>query len=81
MLEFLPLYSPDFNLIEKSFSALKAWIRRNRQLIKGFKDFSDFLDLTVEEFIKGKNARGYFRSAKIEVNKEDKEEINILEND
>ena len=30
VLEFLPPYSPDFNPIKESFSALKAWIRRNR---------------------------------------------------
>ncbi|KAF8226861.1 hypothetical protein L208DRAFT_1299747, partial [Tricholoma matsutake] len=26
---FLPAFSPDFNPIEESFSAVKAWIRRN----------------------------------------------------
>ena len=28
-LEYLPLYSPDYNPIEESFSALKTWMRRN----------------------------------------------------
>ena len=28
-LEYLPPYSSDYNPIEESFSALKAWIRRN----------------------------------------------------
>jgi hypothetical protein len=27
---YLPPYFPDFNLIEESFSAIKAWIRANR---------------------------------------------------
>lgn len=27
---FLPAYSPDFNPIEEAFSAIKAWMRRNR---------------------------------------------------
>ncbi len=63
VLEFLPPYSPNFNPIEESFSALKAWIRRNRRLADAFEDFSDFLTLAVEEFMQGKDARGYFRSA------------------
>src|SRR6267154_3269076 len=29
-LVFLPAYSPDLNPIEEAFSAIKAWIRRNR---------------------------------------------------
>jgi transposase len=28
LVRFLPLYSPDFNPIEESFTDLKAWIRR-----------------------------------------------------
>ena len=28
-LEYLPPYSPDYNPIEESFSALKAWMRWN----------------------------------------------------
>ncbi|KZP15232.1 hypothetical protein FIBSPDRAFT_750587 [Athelia psychrophila] len=27
---YLPAYSPDFNPIEEGFSAMKAWLRRNR---------------------------------------------------
>ena len=67
MLEFLPPYSPDFNPIEESFSALKAWIRRNRELVEAFDDFGDFLTLAIEEFMRGKDAHGYFRSAGIGV--------------
>lgn len=29
-LVYLPPYSPDFNPIEEGFSAIKAWIRSNR---------------------------------------------------
>jgi transposase len=29
LMRFLPLYSPDFNPIEESFTDLKAWIRRH----------------------------------------------------
>src|SRR5947199_4302419 len=35
-LEYLPLYLPNYNPIEKSFSALKAWMRRNRELVPIF---------------------------------------------
>jgi transposase len=38
-LEYLPLYLPNYNAIEESFSALKAWIRRNRELILTFEPF------------------------------------------
>lgn len=34
-LVYLPPYSPDFNPIEEAFSALKAWIRRNRDYARG----------------------------------------------
>jgi hypothetical protein len=32
---YLPPYSPDFNPIEEGFSAMKAWIRRNKDYILG----------------------------------------------
>ena len=38
-LEYLPPYSPDYNPIEESFSALKAWMRRNRELVLVFEPF------------------------------------------
>ena len=38
-LEYLFLYSSDYNLIEKSFSTLKAWMRRNRELVPVFEPF------------------------------------------
>ena len=28
-IKYLPLYSPDFNPIETTFTTLKAWIKRN----------------------------------------------------
>ena len=31
----MPPYSPDFNPIEEGFSAMKAWIRRNRNFVLG----------------------------------------------
>ncbi|KZP22977.1 hypothetical protein FIBSPDRAFT_737944 [Athelia psychrophila] len=31
---YLPPYSPDFNPIEEGFSAMKAWIRSNRDYVR-----------------------------------------------
>jgi hypothetical protein len=32
---FLPSYSPDLNPIEEAFSAIKSWLRSNRDYILG----------------------------------------------
>ena len=32
---YLPPYSPDFNPIEEAFSAIKSWIRANREYTRG----------------------------------------------
>lgn len=32
---YLPAYSPDYNPIEEAFSAIKAWIRANRDYVLG----------------------------------------------
>lgn len=32
---YLPPYSPDFNPIEEAFSAMKTWVRTNRDFIRG----------------------------------------------
>ena len=32
---YLPSYSPDLNPIEEAFSAIKAWLRANRDYITG----------------------------------------------
>jgi len=48
-LEYLPLYSFNYNLIKESFSALKAWMRRNRELIPVFKPFFEgYMHLAVQ---------------------------------
>jgi transposase len=78
VLKFLPLYSPDFNPVKELFLILKAWVRRNREIEESFKDFSDFLSLTIEDFIKGKDAQGYFRLCRIGVKSESN--INVGEN-
>jgi transposase len=47
ILEFLPLYSPDFNPIEAIFKDLKAWIKRNYTLASRFKSFNNFLKFAI----------------------------------
>jgi len=46
-IKYLPLYSLDFNLIEEFFSTLKAWIRRYKDHIREFNDFSEFLAYAI----------------------------------
>jgi transposase len=66
VLAFLPPYSPDFNPIEESFSELKAWVKRNNELVATFDDFGGFLHLAVQQV--GENnehAKQHFKNAGI----------------
>jgi transposase len=70
--EFLPRYSPDFNAIEESFSALKAWMRRNRALIPAFDPiFEGYMRLAVLMSCNAQAARGYFKWAPVDVGSDD----------
>ena len=78
-LEYLPPYSPDYNPIEESFSALKAWMRRNRELVPVFEPFFEgYMHLAVQMTCNQKAARNFFRSASIDVTEEDVD-INYVE--
>jgi len=71
-LAFLPPYSPDYNAIEESFSGLKAWMRRNRELVDSFAPFFEgYIHLAVMQSCSGQKARQYFMSACVEVTDED----------
>ena len=71
-LEYLPLYSSNYNPIEESFSALKAWMRRNRELMLAFEPFFEgYMHLAVQMACNREAARGFFRWASIDVNEED----------
>ncbi len=66
----LSSYSFDFNLIETSFSLLKAWIKRNEELARSYTteydDFEQFLqDAIKEQRIKLNDSKNLFREAEI----------------
>jgi transposase len=76
VLLYLPPYSPDFNPIETSFSALKAWMRRNRELASEFSDYLEgFLRLAVQQCGIEANAKSYFRACGIGV---DETNVDVL---
>jgi transposase len=71
-LEYLPTYSPDYNGIEESFSELKSWMRRNRELVPLFNPFFEgYMHLAVSQCCNAQKARGYFKSASVDVSDED----------
>jgi len=59
---FLPPYSPDLNPIEESFSAVKAWIRRNwRRMFNSENPEVDLIEACGT--VTAEKARGWFRHA------------------
>lgn len=62
-IRYLPFYLSDFNLIELSFSVLKAWVRRYFHelwpLFQG--DFDDFLRYAVRRSRCDRFAKKHFR--------------------
>jgi transposase len=65
--EMLPPYSPDFNPIEETFHALKAFIRRNKDVIESYENFEHFLRWACSHFMAGKDAREYYRNANFNI--------------
>jgi transposase len=71
-IEYLPLYSPDMSPIEESFSVLKAWMRRNRDLAAPLMGFYElFLHLAIAQCDFRRDAKKFFRSCGIEVADDD----------
>jgi len=61
VLAYLSLYSPNYNPIEKSFSGLKAWMKRHKALAKGYEGkFPGFIRMTVQEYNAEGNAEAHF---------------------
>ena len=68
-LEYLPLYSPDFNPIEFSFSVIKK-IVKNQFQIQGNESLEDFAELVLRagiNVITPEIARNQFRHCRIRV--------------
>ncbi|KLO04148.1 hypothetical protein SCHPADRAFT_790039, partial [Schizopora paradoxa] len=66
--EFLPPYSPDFNPIEPSFSAIKADIRRRGGLIRHTMTHNDNIDVYDQLYdaiwsVTPQDAAGWFRKS------------------
>ena len=59
---FLPPYSPDYNPIEKSFSTIKLWIKRNRDFIEACNDPIYALLVACSQ-ITSQMAQSYFESS------------------
>ena len=62
-MRYLPPYSPTFNLIELSFSVLKAWVRRHfHEIWPSFKGFFDeFLHYAVARSRCDRFSRQHFK--------------------
>jgi hypothetical protein len=62
ILAFLPPYSPDYNPIEESFSALKSWMKRNNRLGDEYvlrDDYESFLRPGLEQLAVGGTLGGH----------------------
>ncbi len=70
MLERLPLYSPDLNPIETSFSVLKSWIKRYQDIACVFAESGEY-DVFLDMAVRAQEGHGdpvhLFRKSGIEV--------------
>ncbi len=53
----LSFYSFDYNLIESSFSMLKAWIKRNDKLVRWYDEFNEKFDEFLKIAVKSQRKR------------------------
>jgi transposase len=61
VIEFLPPYSPDFNLIKEAFSKFKSWIRPNHNYFAATTGHGLMYDLyDTLQIITLHDAMGYF---------------------
>jgi transposase len=61
--EYLPPYLPDYNPIEQSFNALKAWVKRHISELSAFPDFPSFIQCSIEQLSVEVEAKGWFAKA------------------
>ena len=65
LLEFLPLYLPDYNLIEEAFAELKQWLKKNYMLASGYESFEGFLNAAMLQL--SRKPGNHFSSCHIEI--------------
>ena len=65
LLEYLPLYSPDFNPIEEAFAELKQWLKKNYMMVDMYKDFEGFLNAALMHL--ARKPGNHFRSCNIPI--------------
>lgn len=63
-LVYLPPYSPDYNPIEESFAELKAWFRKNKDLVTAHENFGEFIKLGLA--VLADKTGNHFRSCYID---------------
>jgi transposase len=68
-LEYLLLYSPDYNPIEKSFKQLKGWIKRHADEAEIFSEFRSFLHYGIQQVCCDIDCRASFRKCGYPVSK------------
>ena len=66
-IEYIPLYSPDFNPIEMTFHTLKQWLRKHNSEAVTYPTYGEFVLYAVETAI-GKDCRAYFKSCGYNIN-------------
>jgi transposase len=66
LIEYLPLYSPDFNPIEMTFYTLKEWLRRHATEAERFETYGEFVLEAIEQAI-SYNCTEYFVSYRYKV--------------
>ena len=60
-LEYLPPYSPDYNLIKRSFKTLKAWMKKNYQQQDEWQNFKSFLEYAVRQSCYSIDCKSWYR--------------------
>lgn len=64
-LVYLPPYLPDLNPIEQSFAQLKAFIKKNKDLMSMYTSFEEFIIFALNNFNASGDSEAHFRSSGI----------------
>jgi transposase len=64
-LEYLPLYLPDYNPIEKSFKVLESWIKKNSNQQDEWYEFKYFVEYAVQSACYSVDWRTWYRKCRL----------------